>query len=368
MDLRDLLVTENTKKGLDDYKSFDPMIDDLRKQKKDAKDKEQLDIQIKALQKQRRDAMKEFDAVKNPLIHTFETNTPKDIRACAVKRCCDAFKTGFTNLRNGNIKHFNMKYKKKTEKIQTIEVTPKLISIKDGKIRMASLGVDCILKTHKLIKATIDHNVDIIRNRNDYWIHLSVPTQVQDPKTLSTIAGVDLGIRTFATVYNHNNSVTEYKHRQDLLQTFNRKIYVLKSLRRRVRKKQITKQERKKEHLVDRIHWDFVNHLLKHNDVIYLGDIKSHDIVKGGKIKYLNVAFNDLKFYQLKQRLLYKASIQRKKVFMVGEHYTSKTCSCCGTLNQSLGSKEVFECGSCNLVTGRDMNASKNMMMKGFFL
>jgi transposase len=55
-------------------------------------------------------------------------------------------------------------------------------------------------------------------------------------------------------------------------------------------------------------------------------------------------------------------------VFLVPEHYTTKTCSCCGTINNKVGSKEIFECGECNLITGRDMNASKNMKMKGFFL
>jgi len=96
---------------------------------------------------------------------------------------------------------------------------------------------------------------------------------------------------------------------------------------------------------------------------VYWGDIKSHGIVKDGKNKFLNLAFNDLKFYQLKQRLLYKAYVYGKKVFMVPEHYTTKTCSCCGTINNNVGSKEVFACGNCKMVTGRDMNASKNMML-----
>ena len=101
------------------------------------------------------------------------------------------------------------------------------------------------------------------------------------------------------------------------------------------------------------------------NDVLYLGDIKSHDIVKNGKNKNLNRAFNDLKFFQFKQRLLYKASLLSKQVILVKEHYTTKCCSSCGIINNNVGSKEVFECQSCNLKTRRDMNASKNMKLKG---
>ena len=216
--------------------------------------------------------------------------------------------------------------------------------------------------------------------RSKYWVHILLPTEPKQSVSPKRIAGVDLGIRTFATVYSYSKDETvirEYKHRADALKELNRKIYFLQHLRRtlykpikkrkkrkkRIRKKHISKLEKRKSDLVDRLHWDFVNHILVHNEVVYLGDIKSHDIVKGGKSKFLNLAFNDLKFYQLKQRLLYKAFVYGKKVLMVPEHYTTKTCSCCGTINDQVGSKEIFSCGSCNMVTGRDMNASKNMML-----
>jgi putative transposase len=109
-----------------------------------------------------------------------------------------------------------------------------------------------------------------------------------------------------------------------------------KRKRKRRRKKHFNKIEKRKEDLVNNLHWDFINHLLKNNDVVYYGDIKSHDIVKNGKNKVLNQAFNDLKFYQLKQRLLYKAYIYGKKVIVVPEQYTTKTCSCCGWKQRSL--------------------------------
>lgn len=133
----------------------------------------------------------------------------------------------------------------------------------------------------------------------------------------------------------------------------------------RIKKKNYYKVEKKKKDLVDKLHWDVINDLLKNNDVVYFGNIKSHDIVKDGKNTKLNTDFNDLKFYQFKQRLLYKAYINGKKVYFVDEHYTTKTCSCCGDINNNVGSKEVFKCNKCLNVTGRDFNASKNIKMKG---
>ena len=122
----------------------------------------------------------------------------------------------------------------------------------------------------------------------------------------------------------------------------------------------------KKNHLVDKLHWDVINDLLSYSDVIYLGDIKSHNIVKRGKNTSLNGSINDLKFYQLKQRLLYKAGLEGKRVYLVKENYTSKTCSSCG-VQSDVGKSKVFKCSSCCMITGRDMNASKNMILKGIF-
>jgi putative transposase len=378
--LRDILVTENTKKNLQEYKQFDSAIETLRKQKSTVGDKDtiqQLDQQIKEVQTKRRNKMKDYASTKNPLISRFEIQTPKDIRSNAVASCCNAHKAAFTNLRNGNIKFFNMKYKKKTDVHQCIELTPKIISIVQGKIKIVpnTLGNECYLKTtasnkKKLQNVKITNNVDITRHNNQYYVHLLVGVNIETA-ALNNIAGIDLGLRTFATVHTHQATntttmVTEYVHRKDILKKFNVKMDMLKSTKKKhIRKKQLSKIDKGKKNLVDRLHWDFINDILQHNDVVYLGDIKSHDIVKGGKNKTLNRCFNDLKFYKLKQRLLYKASLCGKKVFMVPEHYTTKTCSSCGVLDNNVGSKEIFDCEHCRLTTGRDINASKNIKMKG---
>jgi IS605 OrfB family transposase len=387
--LRDLLVTENTKKVLNEYKEYDHSINELKRRKKELKEEiedtkllkeaiEKVDEQIKLNHALRRTAMKDHKPETNLMINAFELNTPKDIRACSVKQCCDAFKTGFTNLRNGNIKYFNMKYKTKKESIQTIELSPQIISIKENQIRICpTLFKDPILKMdkrnkRKLKDMQIENNVDIQRasggSAPGYYIYISIKVTSKESK-LDKIAGVDLGIRTFATVHTHSHSngsnvISEYKHRADLLNKWNKKIDTLKKFKR-VRKKHFNKLDKKKIDLTNRLHWDFINHMLNENDVIYLGDIKSHGIVKNGSNKKLNRDFNDLKFYQLKQRMFYKASVAGKKVILVPEHYTTKTCSCCGVINENVGSKEVFECSHCHLKTGRDMNASKNMKLKG---
>lgn len=379
--LRDILVTENSKKTLEAYKAFDAEITEVKKQKNstdDEKRKEVLQVRMNELQQERRNAMKKYDYIKNTEVMDFELETPKDIRACAVNRCCDAYKTGFSNLRNGHIRFFKMHFKRKKEKAQTLEVTPKLFQItQNGDFAMPCLGDDKILRVHnkmqkRLKLLTVDHNVDIVRSNSGYYVHLSVATKatVLSPDSYDTVAGIDLGIRTFGTGHinslkTNDTTIVEYKHRADLLKKWNQKIKMLKTRQGRVRKKQFSKLEKAKKDLVDLLHWEFIKDILSRADVIYLGDIKSHDIVSGGRNRTLNQNFNDLKFYQLKARLMYKAGLVGKRVELVPEPYTTKTCSCCGEINNNVGSKEVFTCSSCHLVAGRDINASKNMKMKG---
>lgn len=255
------------------------------------------------------------------------------------------------------------------------ELTPKNISMKDGLIKILpdTFKDECILKISnknrkKYKDFIINNNVDIIKKNKDYYINLITNVTIKDKNSIKTICGVDPGLRTLATVYSVNNNETistEYIHRKDLLIKLNKKIDLLKTNKKYYRKKQYNKIELKKKNIVDAIHWNLINNLLENNDIIYFGDIKSHNIVKGNKNHTLNRTFNDIKLFILKQRLKYKASLYQKIVYFINESYTTKTCSQCGTINNNVGSKEIFNCSCCNVTIGRDLNASKNIIMKG---
>ena len=274
-----------------------------------------------------------------------------------------------------------MKYKNKKTPRQTIELAPSCISFNNGilKILPRSFKDECILKISnknkkKHTNLTIENNVDIVRQNGNYFAHILKAVDKKEKVSKGcTVCGIDPGVRTFATVYSYTTEdnehtsgicVRDYEHRIDLLKKLNKKKDQI-MVERAVRKKQYNKIEKKKKNIVDCLHWNTINHVLQNNDVVFYGDIKSQDITKGSTNKVLNRDLNDLKFYIFKTRLKYKATTLNKHVILVNECYTTKTCSSCGTLNDNVGSKKVFSCSSCNLVTGRDLNASKNILMKG---
>jgi putative transposase len=55
-----------------------------------------------------------------------------------------------------------------------------------------------------------------------------------------------------------------------------------------------------------------------------------------------------------------------RKVHVVEERYTSKTCSRCGWIDNKLGSAKTFTCKreGCGRVMDRDWNASLNILLK----
>ena len=63
--------------------------------------------------------------------------------------------------------------------------------------------------------------------------------------------------------------------------------------------------------------------------------------------------------YRFKQRVIFKARQFGKKVVIVNEAYTSKTCSCCGWIHQKLGGSKRFKCQDCRSIMDRDVNGER---------
>ena len=63
-------------------------------------------------------------------------------------------------------------------------------------------------------------------------------------------------------------------------------------------------------------------------------------------------------------RLFYKSNINKKLIFKVNEAFTSQTCSYCGNIT-IVGKSLTFNCNYCKKNIGRDINAAKNILIKG---
>ena len=389
--LRDKLVTANTKKYNEEYTKATEEIKRLyvlRNKYKDTlklfirtrrgslnilKIKQAISVIDENVAKERA-KQKVLPVEKNMGIREWELNTPKEVRAGAVDDVCKAMKTGFANLKNGNIKHFRLKYRKRTEPNKCILVPKNCVKNDNGSIEIAPK----FFKEHSIFKMgtrtkkkhssiQINNDTRIIRQRKEYWMVVPVPVVIQKKKPPNSYCGIDPGVRTFMTSFG-NDGFTEYKHHNETLKKLDTKIKMMKDKRvkrnNRIRKERIVRLERRKDNLVNELHWKTINHIVANNDFIFYGNINSHNIVKNGKNRTLNRDINNLKLYQFKERLLYKAHQHGNKVYLVNEAYTSKTCSCCGCITE-VGSSKIYTCQGCKRVIDRDVNSGKNLLMKG---
>ncbi|MFM2368521.1 MAG: Heterosigma akashiwo virus 01 [Bacteroidota bacterium] len=358
--LCDLLVTDKTRKYHNNYSVLTNQISILKKQEQNDLIKEE----INKLKNERKAIVFE----KNLNIKDWELNTPKVIRDDAVRDVIKAHNSGFANFKAGNIRHFKLGFRKAKNNRQSCVLAKSLLKVKDGKIQIAPTYLiknklfhmgKKTLKKYRNLK--INNDCRLLYERNKFWLCIPVPTIMKEKTETNNYCGIDPGVRTFLTCFG-NNGVIEYKQNKELLKKLNKKIDTLNSLR--IRKRNKIKIEARKENLINEIHWKCINDILKRNDYVFYGDIKSHDIVKKSDNKSLNRNINDLKFYLFKQRLNYKAGVWNKKVFQVNEAYTTKTCSSCGHIND-VGNKEIFKCDHCNITLLRDVSAAKNILMKG---
>ena len=76
-------------------------------------------------------------------------------------------------------------------------------------------------------------------------------------------------------------------------------------------------------------------------------------------------AVADMGFYEFRRQLEYKCQLYGSKYIVVDRWFpSSKTCSRCGQVKQSLSlSERVFNCEYCGFSCVRDLNASLNLAM-----
>ena len=257
---------------------------------------------------------------------------------------------------------------------------PSRIYLKDnGKLQIPTLGDVRFGSVRADFNLSCKKQVANISFDGKYW-YLSytedVETQINDLPEFIDGIGIDLGIKTLATI-SDGTTVPNIK-------TFRRVRILnkrLKRLQRKVsRKYHINKCNKhnktrniiKLERQIKLIHRSLrnirINHIRKFvSDLIKKQPqyIAIEDLnVKGMmKNKYLAKDIANCSFYTIKEYLIRKATERCIAVRLVDRFYpSSKTCSNCGHYKKDLKlSQRVYHCSHCQENIDRDFNASLNI-------
>jgi len=306
------------------------------------------------------------------------TTTPKVVRQQAVFEAVKNFKAAFTNKANGNIDKFKMGFKKRgrhsAQRTWTIGIEKQLKVDDDGALCILP---ETIGKMRHYGTLPFDDKpvaeCGIHRDaRGRYFLRVPVKVKPKTPKPPRRIISVDPGVRKFVTGYSPTEHHGFYAGKEvssrigEILKSIDAVAsqlaspFVTCTQRRRLRRKKMRLYADYKN-LRDDFHWKLANMLTTRYDKILLPRLETAKLSRGLKAKVARemLAQSHGLFFR---RLVDKCIERGVNLVAPSEHYTSKTCGCCGAL-VAVGSSETFAC-RCGYVADRDLNAARNIYIR----
>jgi len=119
--------------------------------------------------------------------------------------------------------------------------------------------------------------------------------------------------------------------------------------------------------LVDDAHHHLANFLCDHFEVVLIPRFGTSQMVRRVGRRIGRKTARQLQtwaHYRFLQCLLYTAKRRGTTVTIVSEAYTTKSCPCCGTLNQKVGGAKVFRCPNCQHAADRDTHGAMNILLR----
>ncbi len=206
--------------------------------------------------------------------------------------------------------------------------------------------------------------VTMSRQADRWFVCFKVDIPIEQTPKAYNVVGVDLGIKTLATVstgvvFDGAKSYRQAEHRLKRLQrnlsgkvrgsaNWNKAVLLLAKAHRRVAS--IRK---------DVLH-KLTTYLSKNHAVIGIEDLNVSGMMAN---RCLAKAIADMGFYEFRRQLEYKCQLYGSKLVIIDRFAaSSKTCCCCGNVKDSLSlSERVYHCHSCGFEIDRDLNAAINI-------
>jgi transposase len=310
--------------------------------------------------------------------------TPKSIRLSAVKEATKNLKSCFTNLRNKNIKSFNLRFKTKKNELKngwSIGLEKKNVSKQDDKLIIFSdtLGNIKYRKTkqlHKLIQGNKPLKDPRIQKDKfgDYYLLVIFEKKIKKPpKIHKSIRSYDPGVKVYLSGYDPSGEATIIgKGCDDKILNLLEKLDNLISIKSKVIgcnyniiNRKIIRLRKKIFNLKNELH-NQVNNIVAKSSTLVLYpklDISKLTLKENRTLKTKTVRqMLHLGHCEGYEKLKYKCKEHGCELLTVGEAYTTKTCCCCGKLNKCSNDR-IYKC-SCGYKAERDLNGALNILLR----
>lgn len=284
----------------------------------------------------------------------------------AIKNLGTAFKNTFLRLKNGDKPGFP-RFKRKgihdsfrADNGSTKDI-PNAVKVNGARVKLPVIGwvrmAEEVRFSGNIKSATVSREAD------QWYAALSVETtECLHKNSIAGAVGVDLGVKTLATLSNGEVEAGPKAHKSLLgrIQRLSRSLS---------RKKKGSANRAKAKTKLARMHLRISNvrkdslhklttKLATQFDLIGIEDLNVRGMVKN---HCLARAVSDAGFFEFRRQLEYKSVMTGAKVVLVNRWFpSSKTCSACGVIHDMPLSKRVMSC-ECGNVMGRDLNAAINL-------
>lgn len=216
---------------------------------------------------------------------------------------------------------------------------------------------------------------ELLQRRGQWFLYISVSKNIDSVETTSIkhVVGIDRGLRQIMTTYNEKDQ-TQFFNGQNVL----KRRQHFKKLRQQLQSKNTKSSKRRLRQIEQRENrWmSDVNHQLSktlidqfgEHTLFVLEDLTNvtFDTVnqRHKNNRYEHVSWS---FFDLEQKLIYKALESHCMVVKVDAHYTSQRCPKCGCIHKDNRNKSnhLFECVQCYYKSNDDRVAAMNIQELG---
>jgi putative transposase len=304
---------------------------------------------------------KELNAIKEeqfPWMYESTKTAPEQ----AILNLGKAYQNFFKGLKDKR-KVGKPKFKSKKSAKDSFYLCNTVKRVKDGRLFVPNIAGGIGMSEEdrfqvKKMSYTVSRDVD------RWYVSVLVETEVAElPKTGKTV-GIDLGIKTLATM--SDGTTIENPH---LLKKQMRKL--ARKQRELSRKQKGSKNREKARIKVAKIHrtvrlarldvlHQATTKLVRSYDTIVIEDLNVKGMVKNHKLAR---AISDCGFGMFRSMLENKCKMYGKTLVIADRFFpSSKTCSKCGNKKEELKlSERMFVCEKCNFEIDRDLNAAINL-------
>ena len=209
---------------------------------------------------------------------------------------------------------------------------------------------------------------------NKYFLHIPMTKEYHQttPYSINKIVGIDLGINFIATCYDSYGTTTFFKGRHIKAKRGGYKILrkQLQECGTKSAKRKIKSIGSRENRWMNDINHSITKALVERygaNTLFVLEDltgIRNSTEKVNINNRYVSVSWA---FYQFRQLLEYKATMNKSLVIAVNPKYTSQTCPKCGHIEKANRDKKkhIFCCKNCNYQSNDDRIGAMNLWRKG---